>query len=485
MKNIRITSVILLSALLFASCGETAQTVSDSPNVAADTVSETEAPAETGLSDHVPELDFGGDTIIYSTTESYHYEFDVEEMTGEVTNDAIYERNLKVEERFNVLIGKTVTDTRDQQTQLIRTSILADDNAFDVAAHFVYLAGALILEDLFLDWSSVPYVEMDQPWWVKKINDSFTIGGRLFAAVSDLCITNMQLAYVYLFNKQIAENYGIEDLYGVVDDGRWTLDYMYDLTSDIYEDVNGNGKADASDVFGLITDTITSLDAYFIASDQPTIRETENGLEELVGSEHAVAIYEKVWKLLYENPGARAMSDYEQKHPMFINNQGLLMPIRLHRLYDQMRDMEVDFGVLPFPKFNEEQQSYYNTCLDNYSVLMVPKNTNKLDMIGAVTEALSYESMVSVVPAFYETALQEKYTRDKRSVDMLDLIMDTRMFDVTILYNSSFSGGNLAHMLRNTISGKKEYTSFYEKNKPVFEEQLAALYSGLQELGNG
>ena len=442
-----------------------------------------DVPAETELRDNVPELDFGGNTITFSTTESYHYEFDVDELTGEITNDAVYERNLMMEERFNVVIEKTVTDNRDTQTTFIRNTIMSGDNAFDVAAHFVYLAGGLILEDLFLDWKNVPYVEMDREWWVRKINDSFTINGRLFAAVSDLCITNMQLAYVYLFNHQIADNYGIEDLYAVVDDGRWTLDYMRDLTSSVYEDLNGNAKNDDSDLYGLLTDTITSLDCYFLAADQPTIRETENGLEELVGSPRAVQIYEKVYSLFYDNPGARPLGDYEKKHPMFMNSQGLLMPIRLHRLYGQMRDMDVDFGILPFPKLNEEQKEYFNTCLDNYSVLMIPKNTKDLEMVGALTEAMSFESMKSVVPAFYETALQEKYTRDKRSVDMLDLIMSSRVFDVTILYNSFLSGGNLAHILRFTIGSKKDYVSFYEKNKPSFDEQLSQLYDNLQMLG--
>ena len=175
--------------------------------------------------------------------------------------------------------------------------------------------------------------------------------------------------------------------------------------------------------------------------------------------------------------------DYDKKVEMFMNNQGLLVPIRIIMLFNSMRDMEVDYGILPFPKFNEEQSEYYTYCLDNYSVLMVPNNVENPEMVGALIEAMSCESKKSVMPAFYETALQDKFTRDKRSVEMLDLLMDGRTFDVSILFSASFSNTRLAWLLRDTVRDKLPYVSTYEKNMSAYEKQANILYETVLGLG--
>ena len=481
MKRIPAALLLLSMLLSLAACGDSeAQKENTS---AADTTVQTEVPAETELKDNVPVLDFGGDSMTFATMEMYKYEMDVEESTGEITNDAVYNRNLLMEDRFNVVNDMVVQPERDEQTAVLRSSILANDNAFDVGTHFVYLAGNLVLENLFLDWMEIPHVELHQPWWVTEINNAFTINNRLYSPVSDLCITHMQLSYIYLFNHQLAQDYNTEDLYTVVDEGRWTLDYMYDLTTSVYQDTDGNGKANNQDVYGLVTDKITSIDCCFPASEQPTLQETDTGLEVVVGTERAVNIYEKVYKLFYENTGTFVIPDYESKHAMFLNNQALLMPIRLVKLFSEMREMEVDYGILPFPKYDEAQQKYYNSCLDNYSVLLVPNNVENREMVGALVEAMSFESMKSVMPAFYESALQGKYTRDEQSVRMLDLIMDSHTFDVSILYGSFFTTGTLSYILRNTISSKKPYVSNYETYKDAYSEQAQKLYESLKALG--
>ena len=152
---------------------------------------------------------------------------DTEELTGEVTNDAVFNRNKKMEDRFNVTIDEIAVDnpSHTEHQAFIRQSIAAVDSSFDIAAVFVYYAGDLVLENLFAGWDSVPYVNFENPWWVEKINQTFTVRGKLYMAVSDLCVTSMQLAYAYLFNQKISADYNVENLYDVVEEGRWTLDY--------------------------------------------------------------------------------------------------------------------------------------------------------------------------------------------------------------------------------------------------------------------
>ena len=122
MKRIPAALLLLSMLLSLAACGDSeAQKENTS---AADTTVQTEVPAETELKDNVPVLDFGGDSMTFATMEMYKYEMDVEESTGEITNDAVYNRNLLMEDRFNVVIDMVVQPERDEQTAFLRSSIL-------------------------------------------------------------------------------------------------------------------------------------------------------------------------------------------------------------------------------------------------------------------------------------------------------------------------------------------------------------------------
>lgn len=486
-RSPKLLCILLAMLLTFASCGggtEPDTTANDTGNTA-DTV-ETET--ETELTDAVPDLDFEGATFTISTGDRYAYEMDVEEQTGELTNDAIYNRNQMMEDRFNVTIVSHVTEnpSNTEHPSFVRTSVMADDHSFDLAGIYVYTAGSLVLQNLFTNWNNVPYVDLTMPWWASNINNAFTVDGKLYTAVSDLCVTSMQLTYAYLFNQQIALDNDIENLFDVVDEGRWTLDYMYDLTEGLYQDVNGDGVADEEDIYGLLTDMNTSLYCYLAAGDQPMLSSDGSGLTVRLGDEKAYSIFEKVNKLINENQGTYRIYHgkdgkvYDDKYPLFTSNHALLMPVRLVALFNELRDMEVDFGILPFPKYDEEQKNYYSFSLDNYSVLCVPTNVENVEMVGALVEAMSAESKKSVMPAYYDKALHGKYTRDERSADMLDLIMDGRTFDMSILYSDAL--GDLPYFMSSTLMNGKSYTSEYAASKQKYETAAAELYAKLKDM---
>lgn len=171
---------------------------------------------------------------------------------------------------------------------------------------------------------------------------------------------------------------------------------------------------------------------------------------------------------------------YDDKYGIFKNDSALIMPVRLIALYDQLCDMESDFGILPFPKYDEAQEEYLSCCLDNYSVLCIPTVVDNIEMVGALIEAMSCESKVSVMPAFYESALQDKYSRDERSVKMLDIIMDGRTYDLCVLF-TSLEG--LKGFLSEGIREHKPFASMYASKEKLFQKNEERLYKGLSKVG--
>ena len=59
---------------------------------------------------------------------------------------------------------------------------------------------------------------------------------------------------------------------------------------------------------------------------------------------------------------------------------------------------------------------------------------DRIDSIGIFLEAFASESYANVKPAYYETALTEKYMNDEESKQMLNLITDSLYIDPAILY---------------------------------------------------
>jgi len=147
--------------------------------------------------------------------------------------------------------------------------------------------------------------------------------------------------------------------------------------------------------------------------------------------------------------------------------------------------MEDDYGILPYPKLDEAQQNYHVNSMDNYSLLSVPVTVSEedLEFVGHIVEALNIESKNSVFPAYYEIALTDKYARDMESVEMLEIIMDSRTYDFSILHGHYFA--QLPYMFRNLLREKStNFASTYAAAQTKMEtglENLLKEYTALSE----
>ena len=174
-------------------------------------------------------------------------EFKTEELTGEIINDARYHRNIAVSDRLNVHLDVAIGDGWEKYNNTvsaIRASIQAADGSYDVIAGWSARIPGLSLEGLFLDAQTIPYLELQMPWWNQSCRTELKIGNRLFFVTGDITQSMIDPMFVYVFNQRVADDLAIEDPYTVVNEGRWTLDYVRKQTGDITNDLNGDGKMD-------------------------------------------------------------------------------------------------------------------------------------------------------------------------------------------------------------------------------------------------
>lgn len=472
---------LLLLANGLVGCGtqtdeETTPTVDTAETTITETGPLTEIEKRALVQDDLPEKNFGDMQFRISTKKGTLYEVAAEELTGDILNDALYDRNLRIEERFHVKIVPVITEAGDGNTHVndVRQSILAADDAFELAATYVYTSGSIITDGYYLNWLNMPYNDLSKPWWIEGINQNFQVGDAIYAAVGDMCLSTLKLTYGIFYNRTRGEDYGYNaTLYDTVLDGEWTLDTFVSMVQDVYEDTNGDGQRDSSDFYGFTAENATNLDIFTFAFDIPIIQRDENNMPELTFyTEKTISAIEKINRLYWETTGSYIPEgDYGLPITMFADGKALFTTTWLGNAFSTYREMEDDYSILPYPKWDENQEKYMTGAMDNYSVLGVPITASNTEMISIITEALNVESYKTLFPTYYEEALQNKYSRDEESIAMINLLMEGRNFDFSTLFSAQITG--MSTLFRGVINSKNaDFASRYASVEKSAQEGL-------------
>ena len=492
MKKTRISAALaaLILAGSFASCGGSPSIPADTAlsDAAADTGTAAAEDATTEITDKIPQgTRFDGETFTVLSREDLDWanEIITDEMTGEIVNDAIYERERAVEERLGVDIQVYRTPgiwgNESKFNDKIKGAVQSGDNSYQLVAGYAYFITALASQGFFTNLLTVPYLDFDSPWWNSNLRDELTLFGQLYFAGGDLSYTMLQQMFGCFYNKDMGASYGVEDLYSVVRDGRWTYDYIYGLAASISNDVNGDGVMDVNDEYGLILPIGNVCDMFFPAFDQPLTAKDDDGNVVLrMGDQKAHDLADKVKRIYSENDGVFSLSENEDYSTPFKEGRALLIINSLGFSKNSLRDVDINFGILPVPKYDEDQDAYHTLSQDAYSLFCVPLNAGNLDMIGAVTEAMACESYKHVTPAYYEVAMKYKYSQDSDTVEMLDIIREGALFNFGFVNSSSCN--DMIHILRDVVNGKKDYASLYAKNEAKYQKSLDKLVDAYREM---
>lgn len=159
---------------------------------------------------------------------------------------------------------------------------------------------------------------------------------------------------------------------------------------------------------------------------------------------------------------------------VFANNQVLYFTHIPESLLE-LRQSDNDFGIIPFPKYNDTQQEYV-TPLTHWAATFsaIPTMTSDPERSAIVLNLLSAESCYELMPSLYEVVLDVKYTRDAESAQMLDIIFDTRTYDIGNICN--FGGiADLVLGLRNTPDIVSSLAARKEKAQTDLEKFIEEL----------
>lgn len=507
----RILSALLVLVMLCCTAVACADSGDDTlgDGGAADTtpIAGADAPAETtpvssdttagqyDVSSNLPaDLRFDGEVVrvVSRNNDGVSDEIAVDDYSGEPINDAIYERNLAIEALLGIDIENTLLSGGQYVvTEEVRQMVQSGTDAYDMLANSTYSTIMYTGEGLFHDLTGVEYLDLSQIYWSQGFNEVASFGDSQYLCAGALGLTLYRYMFVTMFNKDMLAARGIEDLYTVVNEGRWTLDYQSKLASEMYEDVNGNGTMDAQDTYGFISGPVAYVDPYWSSCQLPILTKTsDNRYQVSIDVERTVAAVDKLLELYYDCGGSYiypSESDSQDQLNIsthFADGRSATATLRLVSVETRaLKDMNDKYGIVPIPKLDEAQQSYRTFVHDQFTGLAIPVTVkeDRLSLVGAYMEATAAESYSSVIPVYYEMALKDKYLNDTESADMLDMIYENIYIDAGVLYTKSL--GSVHFQLRNIIKAKSNTTAnVFKSISRMLDRQLNDLMEGIDKI---
>lgn len=440
--------------VLAASCGGKDDTGTKTGETYGNEIETTEeAEIKNPLDDDLPEIDMKGYVFrMYSrTTDSIHGNIEAEEITGEELNDSIYERNRTIEARFNMTF-KEVTNM--DNTDAARKTVQVGDDMYDIITTRCIAAFQYAQEGLLYSLNDLPYINLDKPYWDSNLSNVLTVMNKRYFAIGDLNLTAYDFTDVMIFNKSMITDLGLESPYELVDSGKWTLDKFFELAVSSVSDLDGNGVYNSKDRYGYLSSPKHVMPAFWISSGAISVKKNSDDLPyfSLAEDEHFGNVFQKIFETVYDNDVWYKNTDGANVSTltmnMFKSSQALFSHSTFYYV-NQMRDMETDFGIIPYPKYDESQKNYYSR-VNFFDTFTVPVTNSNLEYTSIILEALSSESAKSVIPVYYDIALKTKISRDSDSEKMLDIIFNNRVMDLgDTVYNDQVRDGVFAGMFQN------------------------------------
>ncbi len=490
MNKIRIVSIALFAALtlsVFAACGDDVSLDPPVGGAASTTAAEGGEPAETADPEiaemeaalaAVPEADLGGrkfNILARAAVGTSEKEIWVESENGDVLNDAVYRRNSLVNEKFNTEVTLVTGDPNGG----LKKSVLAGETTYDIAMPGISDASTLASGGVIMSFTSLPYNDLTKPWW-ELGTAQLNIAGKVFFMNSAVNYLADDVTYIMMFNKQLIKDYKMEEPYQLVRDGKWTIDVFTEMIQDISTDIDGDGQFTENDLYGFIG-TAGYPNAFFYGSGLSYIEaDNDTGLHLALDTEKATLVLEKVNAIYHGNNAAWISPGGQESVGMniFMGNGGLFYGEVLSYIVN-MRKMETDFGVLPVPKWNEQQENYHTYVATISSTMVIPMNCPDTAALSSVLEAMTIYSRQYVTPAYYDIALSGKFARDEESGEMLEIIRRHRVYDFGMAYSVIGISDVFSSLVNKNSS---DLVSTYEKKSSKAQTQIDKITAKFSEM---
>ncbi len=447
----------LLSVILgMASCG-----VVQDPN-GKDTGSGNTAADESGESE----------TAAYSTVEKQNFnrvfsirtredlvdDMYIEELTNNILDDSIYERNAAVEKDFGVTIAIFSEGTYDTINEELKLQTSGGLDDYDVFIGHKYSFATCAQQNYCLNLNSIDTLDLTQPWWDQNCYENLTIDDKTYLMTGDILPSSMRISSCMIFNKNMLKNMqkSPEELYALTNAGNWTLDVLYEYTTDVSRDLNGDGIIEyTSDQYGLSSWMMDIPYSMYYGAGTPFIQLVDGTPEASYDAETVSNIYEKMYDIIVENESyfVTDVNVYDTCYAVFRDGRSLFCDITLGKIttFIVREGMSDSYGILPMPKYSTSQAEYLSFVNGASGMIMLANTEEDPEFVGTILTAMAAYNYDNVTPNMFEVVTKLQAAEDLDSAHMVDYIVRNRIYDLGYWYDFS-----ITNLINNSLREKKD-----------------------------
>lgn len=493
----KILSLILAAMMLcmaLVSCGGNTATENNGENTVATDAPEGPVPGLPAAST----VDIAGEFNILVSGNYVYDDFDYGEGERDTVQEAVFRRSELLKQDYGVeVISENIckfgsTNGSGTGFQKVYNEYMSGQSLYDAASIGTYDIATLAYSGLLWDLNAVPYIDLSKDYWDQQANKDLAVNGKMYYTNGDIGVVNNKVTHAILFNKDMVEDYGIENPYDIVNNNGWTLEKFSSLVKQVGEDKNLDGVFNENDLYGLLTWNDPMV-AVLASSGEKIAGVNENGKVELtLYNERTVSLYDKftdlvfdqqhVFNYQYDNVTGKASPSavWNTNRDNIFNESRAVFYLNTVATIERHRDSDVEFGVLPYPKLDATQENYGHSVSAYHSqFICVPLMAGNVTRSGIVLEYLAAKGQEIIRPAYYDITLNGKSVRDSESSAMLDIIFASRVYDVGAYYKI----GTYNSLLGGMFVSRDSLTVIYERNKPAadaFIENVNDIFEKLQ-----
>ncbi len=440
---------------------------------------------------NLPVEDYAGrDFVVHTRGNVEQYEWEAEKITGEELNDAIFERNEAIMDKYNINIvvqaEGTWSDYANKTLVTMKTNIKANTGAYDLIAGYSTPISTLVTTGLLYDLNEFDYIDFDQPWWSSNFAEEITIADKTFFGVGSLSLSMIYSMMCIIFNKDLLAMIKEEDgsainIYDVVLSGEWTWDKMIQYCNDIYLD-DGDGIVEKTDRYGLSLGDGNHINSFLIASGlNITSRDNDTGdLIIDVDATYADKVLTKLIDIRVNTPSVYNgdLGGGETTWSDFTNGNYLFHHHWLYWVQTQISKVMTNYGIIPMPKFNAEQKDYCTGVQSGMHMYCIPIDVKDAEANSIITEALACESYHELVPKYFQICLKSRYSPDAEDARCIDILYNTVTFDIAYTFSSSIGIiPSIGNMVKTNIPA---FGRLYTAQQATFQKKIDDLIDGVE-----
>lgn len=478
---------MMLSAVALAACKKTDDT---DPS---ETTTATPQGGDTDEGSGVPDgLNFDDTVTWFIWSNHTMTEFYADQLSGETVSDEIYDRNVKLQKQLGVTFEYLEEHNDNFQKKLEADN--SGDGIYEIIGQYS-VSGPTFAKYGFYANALEPefkYFDFTKEWWPSGLVEQSTIGGNLFFFSGDISTNLLWMMTVLYYNKDLAKDWNLPDLYELVDNYQWTQEKLYELTKDVYTDLNSNQKKDKEDFYGLGINGVnldafaTAAGAYSVVKDPNTdllkVNDDYYGEYMVNVIDMGIKLYNSTGTYYYSNTGSANRGYFTQGQALFWPDRTFMAAREL-----QAEGVNVEFGVLPIPMYAESQQQYITNVGHPFTMYSISANVIDAvdkEKVSAVIQEMSYYNYKYVTPEIFDTSLKNRYADEPDDARMFEICRDGIVFEMGRLANNAIDSSASSGYRTTVISGANGWATNAARYKRLVGLKLDELNATYQKIGS-